>query len=211
MTGAPTSEYLLGVDQSELERLRFQHEVWKPVTDAFLDRIGVKTGWKCLDVGAGPGLVALDLRRRVGEVGEVTALEPSKLYRDWLREEADRRAYANVRLLEGTAESVSLTPDYYDLIFSRWVIAFVQDAERFLKPLMSALRPGGVIAVQDYMYEGLALFPRGGAFDRIPGTVRAYYESVGGDPYVTASLPGIFRSNGIQTMECSPHSLAGGP
>jgi SAM-dependent methyltransferase len=210
MTGPSTPEYLLGVDEAELERLHFQHEVWRPVTDAFLDRIGVRAGWKCLDAGAGPGLVTFDLRERVGDEGEVTALEPSKLYLEWLRKETRRRGYSNIRVLEGTAENSSLDPGQYDLVFSRWVIAFVQDAERFLQPLFNALRPGGVIAIQDYMYEGLALFPRGGAFDRIHAAVLAYYRSVGGDPYVTASLPGLFHRHGIQTLECSPHSLAGG-
>ncbi len=211
MTGASGDDYLLGVDRTELDRLRFQHGVWKPVTDAFLDRIGVRAGWKCLDVGAGPGLVTIDLRDRVGEEGEVTALEPSQLYREYLRSEVRRRGHSNVHILEGTAETSALGAGRYDLIFSRWVIAFVQDAERFLHPLFDALRPGGVIAIQDYMYEGLALFPRGGAFDRMHAAVIAYYRSVGGDPYLTASLPEIFRRYGLTTVDCRPHSLAGGP
>ena len=69
-------DYLLGINQTELERLRFQHGVWSSVTNKLFDRIGVKQGWKCLDVGAGPGFVAMDLRERVGESGGVTALEP---------------------------------------------------------------------------------------------------------------------------------------
>jgi len=35
-------EYILGINQEELERLRFQHGVWKDVTDDFFDRIGIK-------------------------------------------------------------------------------------------------------------------------------------------------------------------------
>ena len=36
------SDYPLGTDPLELERLRFQHEVWGPVTNAFFERLGVK-------------------------------------------------------------------------------------------------------------------------------------------------------------------------
>lgn len=208
MTQSP--DYLLGVNQQELERLRFQHGVWKGVTDRFFDRIGVQPGWTCLDVGGGPGFVAFDLRDRVGESGAVTVLEPSEFYLAWVREESARRGWKNVRALPGTSETARLPEAAYDLIFSRWVIGFVPSAEAFLAPLFRALRPGGVIAIQDYVYEGLSLFPRGGPFDRMADAVRAYWRHGGGDPYVAASIPTIFRANGIRLADYTPNCLAGG-
>ena len=85
------NEYLLGVNPAELERLRFQHRVWRDVTERLFDRVNVQCGWKCLDVGARPGFVTMDLRDRVGESGEVTALEPSPLYLGWLRGISDEK------------------------------------------------------------------------------------------------------------------------
>ena len=93
------NDYLLGVNQQELERLQFQHSVWGPVTRKFLDRIGVQKGWRCLDVGAGPGFVSIDLRNMVGETGEVTALEPSEFYLDWLREQTSVQQWKNVHCI----------------------------------------------------------------------------------------------------------------
>ena len=175
MQRSSEKEYLLGVNQAELDRLRFQQTVWGGVTAQFLDRINVRPGWKCLDVGAGPGLVSSELRERVGESGEVTLLEPSEMYLDWFRTEAEKRGWENIRFIQGTAETAALNSRYYDLIFVRWVIAFVPDAEKFLEGLTRALRPGGVIALQDYWYEGLSLHPRGGPLERMPDIVRAYY------------------------------------
>lgn len=63
------SEYVLGTDRSELERLGFQQEVWGAVTAGFLDRLGVAPGWKVADLGCGPGLPAAGVarsRRRPG-------------------------------------------------------------------------------------------------------------------------------------------------
>jgi len=203
--------YLLGANSTELERLRFQHEVWGSVTNAFFDRLNVGKGWKCLDVGAGPGFVAMDLRDRVGEAGEVTALEPSQFYLEWFRNEVRKRDWSNIKLVPGRVEEAQLPLQYYDLIFVRWVIAFVVDPERFLLILLKSLRPGGVMAFQDYYYEGLSLFPRGGAFDEMAQVVKAYYKSVEGDAYVTGLLPTLLRRNGLELVEFSPHSLAGGP
>jgi SAM-dependent methyltransferase len=204
-------EYLLGVNQTELERLRFQHGVWKQNTDSFLDRLKIKKGWKCLDVGAGPGFVSMDLRQRVGPTGEVTALEPSALYLEWLARESKRRRWRNINTMTGTAETASLPKNRYNLIFVRWVIAFVPDPAKFLRPLIASLKKGGVLAIMDYWYEGLSLYPQGGAFDGAAQVVRKYYRSGSGDPYVTGKIPELLRSFNLRVIDFTPTQIAGGP
>lgn len=210
---SPSSDsgYLLGINREELERLRFQHSVWGGITNNFFDRLHAGTGWKCLDVGAGPGFVSMDLRERVGETGEVTALEPSKMYLDWFQHNIDQKKWTNVNCINASVEEAVLPEQHYDLVFGRWVIAFVPEAENFLVKLISTLKPGGIIAFQDYYYEGLSLFPQGGAFDRMANVVRSYYRSSGGDAYVTGRIPAIFRKHGLRMIEFAPHSMAGGP
>jgi SAM-dependent methyltransferase len=204
-------EYLLGVNHTELERLRFQHTVWQKNTDSFFDRLKIKKGWKCLDVGAGPGFVSLDLRKRVGPKGEITALEPSDLYRARLSKECRKRGWTNVETMEGTAETAILPQNHYNLVFVRWVIAFVPDRRKFLAPLIKSLKRGGIIAIVDYWYEGLSLYPRGGAFDGAPETVRRYYRSGGGDPYATGKIPELLRRKGMKIIDFTPTQIAGGP
>ncbi len=206
-----SDDYLLGANEAELGRLRFQHSVWGPLTRDFLGRLGVAGGWKCLDVGAGPGLVAADLRSLVGQKGEVTALEMSPFYCSTLRGESERQGWSNVRVIEGKVEDVELPRDHFDLVFARWVLSFAPDPALFLRKLFGALRPGGLIALQDYYYEGLSLFPLGGGFARAHDVVVRYYNSEGGDPYVAGQVPAIFRTHGIRLTEFTPHCLAGGP
>jgi len=205
------SDYLLGVNQLELERLQFQQSVWGHITRKFLNRLEVQKGWRCLDVGAGPGLVSIELREMVGETGEVVALEPSKFYLDWLRKQAAERGWNNISCVQGTAEQAALPSGYYDLVFVRWVVAFVPDLEKFLAPLFTTLRPGGIIAIQDYYYEGLSLYPHGGACDGLADIVRAYYRSGGGDAYITGRIPEVFARHGLRVVDFTPTCLAGGP
>ncbi|MBI4547495.1 MAG: methyltransferase domain-containing protein [Ignavibacteriae bacterium] len=204
-----SSEYLLGVSKTELERLRFQHSVWKSVTDRFFDRLNIQRGWKCLDVGSGPGFVSFDLRERVGDEGEITGLEPSEFYLERFKEQCVKKGWTNVKFIHGTAETAQLPERYYDLIFARWVISFVPDPERFLERLCSALRAGGVIALQDYIYDGLNFFPRGGAFDGMLDAVRAYWYSGGGDPDVAARIPSLFKKYDVRLIDYTPNCLAG--
>ncbi|MFA6541476.1 MAG: methyltransferase domain-containing protein [Bacteroidota bacterium] len=208
---ANSKEYLLGTNNDELERLRFQHGVWRSVTDGFLDRLRVAKGWNCLDVGAGPGFVTMDLRERIGESGVVTALEPSELYVRFLQNEIEKKGWKNVRSLQGTAASAELPAETYDLIFVRWVINFLDDREAFLTKLFSSLKQGGIIAIQDYWYEGLSLYPKGSPFERMADIIRGYYRAGGGDPYATGTVPSLFTRHGISLVEFSPHQIAGGP
>ena len=161
-------------------------------------------------MGGGPGFVTIDLRERVGPEGNVTILEPSSFYLEYLQTTVQERGWNNVHLIRGTAETTKLPDSYFDLVFVRWVIAFVPDPELFLKNLAASLKPGGIIALQDYYYEGISLYPHG-AFNRVPEAVIRYYRSQGGDPYITGSMPSLFRKFNIQPVEYSPHCLAGGP
>jgi SAM-dependent methyltransferase len=204
-------EYLLGDGDAELNRLKFQHSVWGAVTERFFDRLKVGEGWRCLDVGAGPGLVSIDIRKRVGESGEVVALEPSAFYRERFQGEILRRGWKNVRTKEGTSFDAQLPREHFDLIFIRWVIGFVPDPKSFLQPLIACLRPNGIIAIQDYVHEGCAMFPNGGAWDLFPDAMRKWWRVGGGDPYVGIKLPAVMRELGLLVIEYRPNTLSGGP
>ena len=39
----------------EIERLDVQAAALAPDTEIMLDRVGVREGWRCLDIGCGPG------------------------------------------------------------------------------------------------------------------------------------------------------------
>ncbi len=204
-------DYVLGVSDYELERLRFQHGVWKEITDSFLDKLYIATGSKILDAGAGPGFVSTDLLARTGSTGEVTALEPSEMYVNYLNNYTTENNIQNLKVIHGTVETAELPEEYFDVIFARYVISFVPDAEIFLDKLIKSLKPGGIIALMDYVYEGLALFPKGGAFDNMTDAVRAYWVHGGGDPYIGARLPGMFRKRNIEVKEYYPVAQCGGP
>ncbi|MDZ4711359.1 MAG: methyltransferase domain-containing protein [bacterium] len=201
--------YILGINQTELERLEFQNGVWKNITDDFFRRINIRKGWKILDIGAGPGFVSIDLRKLAGKSGEVTALEPSELYLNYFKDVCTKQHWNNIKFIQANLEGTTLQKDHYDMIYLRWVIDFVPEPEKFLLKLLEALKPGGIIAIEDYVYDGIALFPRGGAFDNITEAIRKYWDIGGGDLYFTTKIPGIFRKNNIELVEFKPVSQAG--
>src|SRR5689334_24623962 len=70
--------YILGDSRREAARLRAQARLWDPIAHALFDRLGVRRGWKVLEIGPGQGSIHLELRRRVD--GPVDAVERSPAF-----------------------------------------------------------------------------------------------------------------------------------
>lgn len=206
---AEPGSYLLGTSDAELDRLAFQHGLWGPVSEAFLDRLGIGPGMRVLDLGCGPGLLTADLLRRVGPDGHVTALDPSERWHGILRE---RLAGApNLELVHARVEEVELPAESFDLVVARWLFCFLEEPGEVLRRLFSALVPGGVVAIQDYNHEGISIFPDSPGFRAAVEATRGWFRDSGGDTWIAPKLPPLFRAAGLEPLQ--PHStvLCGGP
>ncbi len=71
------SDYVLGTNDEELDRLGLQHRVWRPIVLECWRRAGITFGSRVIDVGAGPGYATVDLAELVGPTVEVFAIERS--------------------------------------------------------------------------------------------------------------------------------------
>jgi SAM-dependent methyltransferase len=206
-----TSQYPLGTSDAELARLAFQHEVWGGVTNAFLDRIGVREGMRCLDLGCGPGFVSFELAARVGERGSVVALDESPRWIEHVEGEIARRGVRNVRTLRARVQDAPLEAQAFDLVFARWVFSFLPDPAAVARRMRLALGPGGLLAIEDYNHEGISLFPESDGFKAVVRATRALYAQAGGDTWVAARAPRFFREAGLETVSITPNVQAGGP
>ena len=203
---AEPAPYLLGTNDSELDRLGEQHEIWRDIAEALLDRAGVASGMTVLDLGCGPGFVTEDLARRVGPSGRVVALDESPRWHEVLRA---RDFAAPVELIESKIQDADLGEQRFDAIFSRWVFSFFDDLDSVCRQVQRALKPGGRLIVQDYNHEGISTFPKSEGFEAVIRATREYYRHAGGDSWVMGSLPGAARRAGMDITELHPNVIAG--
>jgi len=187
--------YLLGDSRGEAARLRFQAKLWDPVSHALFDRLGVKPGWKVLEIGPGQGSLHLELRRRVK--GPIDAVERSAPFARRLRSLCAGDGRGAGTIWETDLIDAPLPEGKYDLIFARWVFLFLPEPEKHLRRLARALKPGGRIAIQDYHRESMALYPAPRDWPALMAADQAFFKTQGGDASIGGRLPALYKKAGL--------------
>ncbi|MFI5281947.1 MAG: class I SAM-dependent methyltransferase [Candidatus Dormibacterales bacterium] len=142
--GSSESDYQLGADPIELERLNRQGRVLAPATRTILQAAGVRTGMRVLDLGSGMGDMAFVAAELVGPTGEVLGIDraPEPVAKANLR--ARQHGLANVRFLVGDIQDRA-PGGPYDAIVGRLVLMYVPDPATVIRTQARLLRPGGVV------------------------------------------------------------------
>ena len=201
--------YLLGDSRREAARLRAQARLWDPVSHALFDRLGVRRGWRVLELGPGQGSLHLELRRRVR--GPVDAVERSAAFADRLERLCAKDGLGRGRLWRCDILDADLPEKRYDLIFARWVFLFLPDPLGHLRKLAKSLKRGGVIALQDYHRASLGLYPRPRDWDAFLAADREFFATQGGDASIGGKLPALFARAGLEPLDAPTHVRSGLP
>ncbi len=201
----PNAPYVLGTDDAELARLRFQHRLWAGSASECWERAKFLRGHRLLDVGSGPGFTTMDLAELVGSAGHVVGVDQSEPYLAHLEQQSAARTMANVTAQRADVQSMDLPPASFDGAYSRWVLCFVKRPENVVRAVAQSLRPGARFAVQDYShYLGVGFLPGHRVFDRVFEAVAESFRSRGGDPNVGTQLPELFAAHGLRIEYVRP-------
>jgi 2-polyprenyl-3-methyl-5-hydroxy-6-metoxy-1,4-benzoquinol methylase len=136
--------------QQEYARLRSLEELFDPVSERYLHAIGVRQGWRCLEVGCGAGGVAMWLADQVGPTGAVVATDLDTGFLE------GRHGRANLEVRRHNLTHDPLEESAFDLVHARAVVEHVRDRDAAIARLVSALRPGGWLVLEDTDYGGAA-------------------------------------------------------
>ncbi|MFM8604830.1 MAG: methyltransferase domain-containing protein [Cyanobium sp.] len=211
-SGENSSDYMLGSDPAEQQRLALQHRLWRPRAEAAWRRAGLGPGDAVLDLGCGPGLAAMDLAAIVGPQGRVLGLESNAAYVAAARELAAARALPQLRIQQHDLQAEPLAIEGFTLSWCRWLAMFLADLEPLLAQLELALRPGGAAVFHEYVHwQTFGLHPHGEAMERFGQACLASFAAGGGDANVNRRLPSRLAARGWRIEELRPMPAIGGP
>ena len=119
---------------------RFMGRYATGLAPKFADAADVRAGMRVLDVGCGPGALAVELAGRVGE-DNVAAIDPDP---DFAAACQARIPGADVR--EGVAESLPWDDSTFDAAMCSLVVAWMSDADHGIAEMARVTKPGGIVA-----------------------------------------------------------------
>lgn len=120
--------------------------LYDPWTIRHLEITGICPGWQCWEIGAGGGSIAQWLGERCGPTGHVlvTDIDPRFLV------ESAALAHPHIEVQRHDIGSDPLPAQSFDLIHARLVLLHVPAREQALERIVTALRPGGWLVIDDF-------------------------------------------------------------
>ena len=178
--------------EQERRRLDLLEQVFDPGTTEHLGRIQLPPGAQCLEVGAGAGSIARWLCNRVGPNGRVVATDLDTGFLEQLTEK-------NLEVRRHDILSDELEAETFDLIHSRLVLDFFPERQdEVVARLVSALRPGGWLVLEDFDWSTLPAIPASaqrGLLVKVHDALEAVFPA--GTPAVGRGLPLALRAAGL--------------
>ena len=186
--------------KGEIERLHIQAEAVAPDARVMLDRIGVRPGWACLDIGCGPRGITDLLSECVGPGGRVVGLDKDQEFLAYARS----RAPSNVEFRYGDAYSSGLPAEAFDLVHMRFVASTAGNPEGLLQEAKRLVRAGGIVALQEPDVETFKCHPPHPAWDRLMAAMLGVFAGVGSDIYLARRLYSLFRQADLTDVHYRP-------
>ena len=208
----PRKDYPIATSEQEMARLRMQSDLFRGDAESMLDRIGVGLGWRCLDLCCGVGGITDLLSRRVGTDGSVIGADadPAKLAvaRDW----AAASGLGNVGFEQADAFATGFPEASFDLVHTRFALSVIPNGKGILDHVLTLVRPGGIVFVEEANVRTMECAPPDPAWDRALALAVETFARIGADVHLGPKLYGMLRAIGLQDLRVRPclHALRTG-
>ncbi|MET9534365.1 MULTISPECIES: methyltransferase domain-containing protein [unclassified Streptomyces] len=205
--------YLLDNQQAEAGiRFGALAELFDPVTFRHIDRLGIAQGMRCWEIGAGGPTVPLGLAARVGPDGAVVATDIDTSWTESaLGTGTGTGTGGTIEVLRHDVAADPPPPGGFDLVHARLVLVHVTDRAEALRRMVGALRPGGLLLVEDADpgLQPLLCPDESGPEQRLANRLRSGFRELmasrGADLAYGRTLPRLLREAGLDDVRADAY------
>jgi SAM-dependent methyltransferase len=208
MTASSTSEtssqrYLLdNANQQTGGRFSALDAALDENSQAHLSALGIATGWRCLEVGAGSGSIAHWMAERVGAHGYVLATD---IDTRWIK----GNCVAQLEVQRHDVVADPLAWGEFDMVHARLVLSWLPTRNAVVSRLVAALRPGGWLVIEDFdsiLHHCLdPLNDDERVFDKVTDAFVQALQRRGADTTWARTLPHHLASAGLKDVGAAGH------
>jgi SAM-dependent methyltransferase len=168
----------------------------------------LRPGMRVLDVGCGPGTIALGLAEAVAP-GEVIGLDLREDVLARARDGAAARGTANLRFERGSAYELPFPDESFDAVLAHVVLMHLREPARALAEMHRVLRPGGVVGLRDADHGACLAYPTTPLREQFYALRSRVQQHNGGDPFLGRSYrrllleAGFARTEAGATVNCA--------
>jgi len=116
--------------------------------EALIQHARLEPGMRVLELACGTGDPALEIARRVGPNGRVTATDLSPQMLDECRKNASGAGLTNMDFAAADAENLQFGRESFDRVTSRLGVMYFVDVQRALAEIKRVLVPEGIVTLQ---------------------------------------------------------------
>jgi len=204
----PAQQYLLAnEDAAASERLDALSALFNPTTFRHLRELGLASGWRVWEVGAGTRSVPSWIADQTGTTVLATDVDTRLLG------ESDQAL--DVRLHDiGTDD---MAPEQFDLVHARLVLVHAAERDRALATMVRSLKPGGWLLIEDAdpQLQPLTCLDERGPREQLANRLKRDFRSLlverGVDVAFGRSLPHRLRDHGLTDVSADAYFSVGGP
>ena len=202
--------YVLGRSSEETRALIRRGQLQESVTRRFLQDAGLAPDMKVLDVGTGAGDVAILAAELVGPEGRVIGIDHNPAILEVARVRASDSGLGHLTFVAGDLRQMDLGDDF-DAVIGRHVLLYTGDPVAAVRTLVDQLRPGGLVAFQEYdtLAESL-VYPPSPLYDRWLNWMRQVFTRGGVDVMMGRRLFQVFLDAGLAEPKLRLEATIGG-
>jgi 2-polyprenyl-3-methyl-5-hydroxy-6-metoxy-1,4-benzoquinol methylase len=202
-------EYPLGYSEDEARRLAEQAAMLEELTAEVFRRAGLERGMQVLDIGCGVGDVSFLAAGMVGIEGNVLGIDRSASSIESARARASSLAVQSV-VFERSELAEFETDRMFDAIVGRLILLYVPEQAAVLRRLSRFVKPGGIVAFQEFDISQLAQSPPSDLFEQTRQRIRAAFITNGTELDMGTKLYSTFLLAGLPAPTMNAVAPVGG-
>jgi len=180
-----------------------------PAMEPLIAPLDLRPGLKVLDVGAGPGQTTVELARRVGTDGRVTAIDINPEFIARARARAGEQGLeSRIEFVAGAFPPLPFDDSTFERVWCKNVLEYVDSAADTISEMARVAARGGVVVASDSDWEMMVLEVDAAAQARSDRIVAAAKQIALREPRIGRRLYGLFRAAGLSDVKVKVFSGA---